>query len=195
MTTALRTLRPALRVAAVAVVALAALFLSLSPAHAHDELVASTPKAGATLKEAPKELTLEYSGVLQELPGGSSTVVKLTRGGQEVATSFETKERTVTVTPDSELEPGDYTLAIRVVSSDGHPVENSVKFTLEGAAASAPVSASPTPKESAPASETPSEQPEQNILSAFGPAGWIIVGLALLAILATVLIRFTRNTK
>ena len=63
------TVKTATRLIAVFALSLLALFTSISAASAHDQLIGSSPKAGATIEEAPKEITLEFSGELQARPG------------------------------------------------------------------------------------------------------------------------------
>jgi hypothetical protein len=62
-------------------------------------------------------------------------------------------EETAVVTPVTLPGPGKYTVAYRVVSADGHPVEGAVTFTVTGTTA---VAGSPSPSASAVASASPS---------------------------------------
>lgn len=102
------TVKTATRLIAVFALSLLALFTSISAASAHDQLIGSSPKAGATIEEAPKEITLEFSGELQSLSGVDATVIALTRDGQQVQTEAETKGTKVIVTPSEELAGGKY---------------------------------------------------------------------------------------
>ena len=109
-----------------------------SPAYAHVQLVSSTPGDGAAVSTAPGEVVLRFSEavrtpayVVVSGPGGS----RLDDGSAEVVDNTVSEE----LTPIS--EPGEYTVAYRIVSVDGHPVTGELSFTLTGAAAT---SAAPT---------------------------------------------------
>jgi len=184
------------RLAAVIALSILALFTSMTAASAHDELVGSTPKDGASLKQAPKELTLEFSGELQTMSGVDSTKVVLKQDGEAVDASAETKGKTVTVTPAKPLESGQYELAFRVVSEDGHPVENKLEFTVNASAKPTPSMIS-APSESADPSESaqPSENPLQDAGSSMSPVIWVIIGVVVLGGVIGVLAKFMRNTK
>lgn len=176
------------KLGAVLALTMFALFSSITAASAHDELISSSPKAGETLNAAPEKLTLEFSGKLQSLSGVDSTVIALTRDGEKVPASAQTNGTKVIVTPETELANGEYSLAYRVVSSDGHPIENKYSFTV---AAPSVVSAVPAAPESAPAEPTP----VQDLGSSMNPIVWVIVGVVILGGALSVLIKFTRNTK
>ncbi|WP_313810977.1 copper resistance protein CopC [Glutamicibacter sp.] len=189
------------RMIAGASIALLASFSAVA-ANAHDVLTGSNPENGATVKTAPKELTMTFSAELQKLPGADSTVAALSVDGQKLDTTATTKGNTVTVVPEDKLANGDYTLAVRVISSDGHPVEESIAFTVDApkASASASPSASPSPTASAsasdaPAAETPANQPVQEMGSGVSPMLWIIIGVVVAGGLVAVLVNFARNNK
>ncbi|UYQ76787.1 copper resistance protein CopC [Glutamicibacter sp. JL.03c] len=190
------------RLAAVITLSVLALFTSITAASAHDELVSSTPKDGASLKTAPKELVLTFSGELQTISGVDSTKVVLKQDGTVVDAKAETKGTTVTVTPAEELGNGEYDLAFRVVSSDGHPVENNLGFTIKNDAKPTPSmisapsdSAAPTdsaaPSESASSSETPMQDAGRSM----SPIMWVVIGVVILGGVIGVMAKFMRNTK
>ena len=190
------------RMVAVIALSILALFTSVSAASAHDELVSSTPKDGASLKEAPKKLTLEFSGELQTMSGVESTKVVLKQDGEEVDAKADTKGTTVTVTPKKPLDAGAYELVFRVVSSDGHPVENKLDFSIQSAAKPTPSmisapSESAQPSESAKPSESAqaSENPLQAAGSSMNPLMWVVIGVVILGAVIAVLAKFMRNTK
>src|SRR5699024_10407054 len=106
-------------------------------ANAHDYLTGSSPENGASVKSSPKDITMTFSAELQQLSGTDSTVVALSQAGKKIPTTASTKGTTVTVVPDAELASGEYTLAVRVISSDGHPVEDSISFTVDVPASAA----------------------------------------------------------
>lgn len=110
--------------------------LLASPAYAHVRLVSSTPRDGAAVSKAPDEVLLRFSEavrapayVVVSGPGGS----RLDDGPAQVV------DNTVTEQLAPITEPGEYSVAYRVVSVDGHPVTGELSFTLtgDGAATSA----------------------------------------------------------
>lgn len=187
------------RLAAVVALAILAVFTSVTAASAHDELVSSNPKAGATLKQVPEELTLEFSGELQTMSGVNSTVVELSNDGKAVEAKAETKGKTVTVTLAKSLENGEYELEYRVVSSDGHPVESKLDFTVNASAKPTPSMIS-APSESAQADQpSDAQQENDNPLQAAGsnvsPVIWVVIGVVILGGAIAVLAKFMRNNK
>ncbi|MGH3653679.1 copper resistance CopC family protein [Glutamicibacter sp.] len=187
------------RLIAVLAFSLLAFASSIGAASAHDQLVGSTPEAGATVQEAPEEITLEFSGVLQSLSGVDSTVVSLTLDGEKIDTEAKTKGTKVIVTPAKELGNGEYQLAYRVVSSDGHPIENKIGFSVEApqAAPTLVSSSEPAaPSESAGSADgEPGNTPVQDLGSSMSPVIWVIIGVVILGGALGVLAKFMRQSK
>ena len=127
------TRNPAVRTAALALAPFtaAALVLAPSPALAHDVLTGSTPEDGETLDAAPEEVVLTFNN--EPLETGDGNAVSVT--GPDEETTYETGDLAFDGNEVStELEPldqaGDYTIGFRVVSSDGHPIQESLTFTV-----------------------------------------------------------------
>jgi len=185
------------RLSAAILIALVAVFTSVSAASAHDELISSDPAAGSTMTKSPEKIELNFSGELQQLAGAETSVVALSaEDGTKLASEVTTKGKNVTVVPEKKLASGTYKLVYRVVSSDGHPIEESFNFTVK-----LPVAASATPNDSvtnAPAPSAPAEQnnePVQQLGSQISPVIWVIVGIAILGAAIAVLVKFTRQNK
>lgn len=101
--------------------------MSASPALAHDQLIGSNPKNGAKLDKQPEWLELEFSGNIQDI----GTEIQVMHEGKDVSAGEITIEgRKVTSALPDDLEPGDYKVVWRVVSSDGHPISGTVEFTI-----------------------------------------------------------------
>ena len=186
------------RMIAGAAVAMLAAFGTVGAANAHDYLTGSSPENGASVKSSPKDITMTFSAELQQLSGTDSTVVALSQAGKKIPTTASTKGTTVTVVPDAELASGEYTLAVRVISSDGHPVEDSISFTVEvpaSAAASAPVSQTAAASPSADEPTVQPVQPVQDLGAGMNPVVWIIAGVVVLGGVIAVLVKFMRNNK
>ncbi|WP_433493470.1 copper resistance CopC family protein [Micromonospora sp. CA-248089] len=123
------------------------LLVPATPAAAHNSLQEATPARDARLTAAPTQVTLRF---MQGLNPSFTTITVSDAGQRKVPTSAPAVDgATGTVTIDEPLGNGTYTVAYRVVSRDGHPVQGSYRFTVADPAApapSAPVSpAAPTP--------------------------------------------------
>ncbi|MEU4573920.1 copper resistance protein CopC [Nonomuraea sp. ATR24] len=139
---------------------LAALFVlaTAAPAQAHDTLKSSDPAKGATVKSVD-EVTLEFSNKVR-MP---FVIVRGPGDAQHQAGDPESDGPVVKQRLKGELPDGKYTIAYRVVSSDGHPIEGEIPFTVKGASpspeASAESSAEATAEASTAASAAPSAAP------------------------------------
>ncbi|MEU2703901.1 MULTISPECIES: copper resistance CopC family protein [Micromonospora] len=124
----------------------ALLLVPATPAAAHNSLQEATPARDARLTAAPTQVTLRF---LQGLNPSFTTITVSDAAQRTVPTSAPAVDgATGTVTIDEPLGNGTYTVAYRVVSRDGHPVQGSYRFTVADPAApapSAPASAAPTP--------------------------------------------------
>ena len=126
--------------AACCALALALALAPATPAQAHAELVSASPAQGAALATAPAAVTLRFTEKLN--PGFTTIVVSAAR--QRIpASPPAVHDADGTVTLDGSLPSGAYTVAYRVVSSDGHTVKGSYTFTVADPArpATAPSSA------------------------------------------------------
>ncbi|MGK5671343.1 copper resistance CopC family protein [Micromonospora sp. URMC 106] len=137
---------------AAALAAVALLLVPAAPAAAHNTLRSASPAKEARLATAPTRVTLTF---LQKLDPAFTTVA-LTDAAQERVPTGEpvVTGTTATATIDRPLADGTYTVAYRVVSPDGHPVQGSYRFTVAGPSASA--GAAVTAPSSAPAALDPS---------------------------------------
>jgi methionine-rich copper-binding protein CopC len=130
---------------------------------AHDALKSSDPAKGATVESIGK-VRLEFtSGVRVPF-----VVVRGPDGSAYQSGDPEGDGRVVTQKLKGTLPDGKYTIAYRVVSSDGHPIEGEIPFTVKGAPSPSPAAteSSTTATESsttastaaaqAPATEAPS---------------------------------------
>ncbi|MBG6105466.1 copper resistance CopC family protein [Micromonospora vinacea] len=163
----------AVRLGAAVLAVLVAVLIPASPAWAHNSLKTAVPAQDATLPSAPTAVTLEF---MQRLDPAFTTIVltdaakrKLPTGAPVVTGAKSTVQVTDT------LPNGTYTVAYRVVSVDGHPVQGSYPFTVadptSSAAPVANVSASGPPPSAAAAK------------SGGGPSAGVLVAGAALALL------------
>lgn len=125
--------------AAVTMLAGLALLFSAAPASAHADLLSTSPRADAVLQNAPEDVALTFSdtvdlntAVVQVIePNGETT------GGLGVPAHLNGLATTLAVDLPADLGRGTRTVIYRVVSTDGHPVQGSLKFSVGVATASA----------------------------------------------------------
>lgn len=182
-----------------AALAAALLLVPAAPAAAHNSLKAATPAKNAQLATAPTEITLEF---LQKLDPAFTTIVLSDAAQQKIPTGEPmVTGATGTISIDGPLPNGTYTVAYRVVSADGHPVQGSYPFTVAdpaGAEAPAPVSPAAEPDPTAtdatsasPASATGGDN------DGGGPGALAVVGVGIVLVLVAgtaVLLRRRRST-
>ncbi|MEV5821612.1 copper resistance CopC family protein [Micromonospora haikouensis] len=165
--------------AAAALAALAVLVAPAAPAAAHNSLASATPAADARLATPPSEITVRF---LQKLNPELTTVVLSDAARRVVPTGVPVVAGTrATVTVAEPLPDGTYTVAYRVVSTDGHPVQGSYRFTVADPAATAAAPVSPPPA-AAPASGAPASAAAERAGRDGGPGPLTVAaGVALLA--------------
>src|SRR5690606_20919908 len=119
----------------------------------------SAPADGAVLAAPPARVTLEFN---ESLNPTSTTIVVTDAGAEPVPSSEpEVSGPRGSVTFTQPLADGTYTVAYRVVSRDGHPVQGAFTFTV---GEPAPSSATP------PATTAPSGPARAEGESSTGPA-------------------------
>jgi copper resistance protein C len=107
---------------------LALMLMSVSPVWAHTGLVSSDPADGSVLQVAPTQVVLEFNEALLD-----DTVSVAIRDAQDtVVRSGEVRAEGAVVTAPwpADLPDGEYRLAYRVVSADGHPVSGEIGIVL-----------------------------------------------------------------
>ena len=98
------------------------------PAFAHNSVIGESPKKGTTVTSQPDTVWLETSDALLDVDGATVMDV-LGPDGLHYATACPAVEGAVASVP-AELGPeGEYTVAWRVVSADGHPITGEFAFT------------------------------------------------------------------
>lgn len=149
------TARRALPVAfLVGLLAVAALLLGALPASAHAELEGTDPADGAVLATVPDEVTLTFGEDL--IDQGNAVTASQVGAAQRLALPDPVVEgEKVTVAWPADADAGEFEVAFRVVSADGHPITGAFTFTITGATPSASpsgdASASAAASASAPA--------------------------------------------
>ncbi|MEU1842680.1 copper resistance CopC family protein [Micromonospora sediminicola] len=164
-----------------ALLAAALLLAPAAPAAAHNTLQAATPAQDARLSAAPTTVTLRF---LQQLNPEFTTIVLSDAGRRRIPTGAPTVDgATGTITVDEPLTNGTYTVAYRVVSADGHPVQGSYRFTVADPAAPAtPAAATPGDPTEVSAVGDGGDGPPAGLLAAAALLVVAVVGAALLLV-------------
>ncbi|MEQ4721550.1 copper resistance protein CopC [Nonomuraea sp. B19D2] len=154
-----------------------------SPALAHDSLKSSSPAKNAQVGSV-KEIELEYSAsvqfpfvVLHDTAGKAVPLGRPRLAGPKVFADVP-----------QPLAPGSYVIAWRVVSSDGHPIEGEIPFSVKG---SASPSASPSRSGEGSTVNTPPQAAGEQGTASAGVPGWIWGGLAVLVVLGALVLIWT----
>ncbi|MEO5832618.1 MAG: copper resistance CopC family protein [Nakamurella sp.] len=127
--------------------------LGAGTASAHNALIDSDPVDGTALTASPTEITLTFNDVVQNLQP-LITVVGPT-GGRWEGSPVSVLNNTASV-PVNPLGPaGTYTVAYRVISSDGHAVEGTTTFELRSAGTGTPNAESGTDGSTAASKSVP----------------------------------------
>lgn len=129
----LATLRNAARgVASAAALAGLVLLAPAAPAFAHNSVIDEGPSAESTISDQPGEVWIETNDVLLDIEGATAMDV-VGPDGRHYATACPSVDGAI-ASVTAELGPaGEYTVAYRVVSADGHPVTGDHAFTWEPA--------------------------------------------------------------
>lgn len=172
-----------------------------STAHAHDVLVESTPEMGSTVETTPDEVRLRFSGT--PLTGeGLTNLIRVTddqgnewQDGEVVVEGYE-----LAVPLCETLPQGEYTVAYRVIYSDGHTGEERFNFTNadpEAPANGTPESCGAVGEEPAPTAGATDSDDTQDTSNAENTADenssasipgwvWVVGGVGILVIAAIV---------
>ena len=130
--------------------------LAASPALGHASQVSSAPEADAVLDAAPSEVRIEFESALMDT--GAALVVT-GADGEVVSDAAPTLERmAIRVAVDPAAAAGEYTVAYRVVSEDGHTITSTYTYTV-AAGSSAIASSAPASTMASPVATTASSAP------------------------------------
>ncbi|MDD1475893.1 copper resistance CopC family protein [Arthrobacter sp. H16F315] len=165
----------------------AVLLGAVAPASAHDVAESTSPAAGATVATPPAQVSVTFSK--NPLGLGAQIVVNTGDGANWADGAVEIVDNVASQRLKPGAPAGPYTVAWRVASSDGHPIEGTFTFTATaGAAGSTSAAAVPTMGTAAPGVTTAPEQPvgsaepfPWSIVIFVGTAIGIVVALALMA--------------
>lgn len=124
---------PLLVAAFIAAVVLQALALTVAgPAAAHGALKSTSPAEGEQLSVAPTEVVLDFNEV--PLPLGTAVAVTDAQGSVVSTSQVQLNQRRLTQPLQPNLFPGNYRIAWRATSADGHPVSGELGFVVAASA-------------------------------------------------------------
>ncbi len=132
-------LRPRV-IALIALAAFATIPFGLPAASAHSQLVSTSPVDGAVLDSAPGLVSFTFDEPL--LAGTDTISINDDQGNVIVSVDATVEGSTISAPWPVGTGPGDFQIAYRVVSDDGHPVTGAIMVTI--AAASSQQSAQPS---------------------------------------------------
>jgi len=98
-------------------------------ASAHDEVIDQVPAPGSQVEAGLVEIKLDFSNELLDIGSGAEIVVTAPDGSLAPATCAALNGTLASAQTDLD-QAGTYTVAWRVVSSDGHPIEGSYNFEI-----------------------------------------------------------------
>lgn len=122
--------------------------LGAGPAQAHTDLIRSSPAEGDRLETAPHEIELDFS---DDIDPSLATVV-LSRTGSdpirlEVVAGGQPSALLAAVPTEASSATEAWSVAYRVTSVDGHPIEGSVEFVVAGSDSAPPEADEGVPSE------------------------------------------------
>ncbi len=103
------------------------LLVNPTPAFAHADVHASSPRNGAQLVSAPKSIVITFS---EDITLGAQAPTILSKTGTVLASTSAVNGPRLTVTPMKPLGRGVTSVTWHVVSDDGHPVAGAIAFTV-----------------------------------------------------------------
>lgn len=105
------------------------LFTFVSSALAHTGLESSNPQNGEVLNEELKAITLTFEGNIEQ---GSTFTLQNANGETITVDNITIIENILTGDLSTPLESGDYTVEWSIIGEDGHLIEDSFTFSIEG---------------------------------------------------------------
>ena len=127
------------------------LMASAFPVNAHSTLVSSNPAADSTVVDFPMEVTLTFNEVLLKVGQENPNKVEVFDESGVLVSGASVLSGASIAAPVGINGNGAYTVKYRVVSKDGHVVEDEYQFNVESPIAIAtPISAPVEPAEDGP---------------------------------------------
>lgn len=154
-------------------IAIGSLVLGGGVANAHSALNTSEPASDAQLTDAPTQVVLSFNQTIE--PSFAFIGVTSDDGRQWARPEPTVDGQNVRVELVGELPDGRYTVAYRVVSQDGHPIEGSYVFDLSSAK---PASADAAAETSIPTASSQASGVGQSRSDSGSASIWILAAAA-----------------
>ena len=165
-----------------------AFLLFANEAWAHTALKESAPAAGGEVTEAIQELTLIYSTKIEE---NSSFTVTGSDGNTEQIETVYLDQDTVTVAMAEPLANDTYKIAWDIIGADGHPIQDSIEFTVNVPVNEGTEQETDRTEEATPESEvTDNENVEADDDSVIVP---VVIGIVAIILAASLWFMFRRK--
>jgi methionine-rich copper-binding protein CopC len=117
----------------------------------HNELLGTDPPDHAQVATGPARVILNFDLPAQR---GFSTIVVTGPDGHQWQAGPAAEQGTMVIAPLRPLGPaGDYTVAWRIISADGHPVRGTFQFTLTTLGTGTPATSPPDTDRATPTSD------------------------------------------
>ena len=130
-----------MRIRAIALI-MGLLFLGAPQVNAHSTLVSATPAADSVLTEFPTEVSLIFNENLLQLGDANPNKVEVRNSMGDLLSSAAVVSGTKISAPLQITGNDEYQVSYRVVSGDGHVIEDNYTFKVESEIATAmPISA------------------------------------------------------
>ncbi|NMM88509.1 copper resistance protein CopC [Rhodococcus sp. SRB_17] len=168
-----------IKVITVGLLAMLASMIGVGTASAHSAVTSSNPENGTSIQVAPDNVSVSFNEALQAqfaaltVTGPGDSRDQWTKGDPSV------EGATVSVDLGDLGPAGVYTIAYRVTSADGHPVQGTLNFTLTEAGPGTPTTPTAGGGESSSSSSSSNSIP----VWAFIVAGVVVFGGALFFVL------------
>ncbi len=126
-----------------------------SPAAAHTDLVSSDPDNGSTLSAPPEMITLKFAEAV--LASGAQIVATAADGAKVNLGPARVDGAKVTATWPRTADEGAYRVSWRVSGDDGHPLDGTFGFAIEGAQPTTSAASAAPLASASPVSDTTEE--------------------------------------
>ncbi|MFS0788683.1 copper resistance CopC family protein [Shouchella sp. 1P09AA] len=102
--------------------------LNVEFAKAHTAIESSTPSDGAVLEESPNEIEIAFNTAVAE-----QSIAELIseENGNEIEIRTEVNDDKMLITVPETLQNGVYRVSWKIIGADGHPIEDSIGFTIQ----------------------------------------------------------------
>lgn len=167
--------------------------LTAGPAMAHAGFVGSDPAEGATITASAEQLSLTFT---EDINPDLAVVTLTGSDGEQVGLPAPVVEGPEVVQPLPPLDADALTLAYRVVSADGHPVQGTLALTAQGSDESPAAATSAAPAlTAAPSTAGVESRAGGTADDGRGAAGWWVGAgvVGALGVVAAVVLRGRRR--